>query len=123
MQGCSRTDLRARQRTDPLDPQAETEVMTKRLNDLLYQALETELGGVEIYTTAISCAVNKGLKKEWKEYLGQTRNHVHIVRNLLEALDLNPKKNTPGRKVVRHIGNGLVKAMKMAAKGGDAEAA
>jgi rubrerythrin len=36
-------------------------------NELLYQALETELGGVQVYTTALSCAVNEDLKKEWQE--------------------------------------------------------
>ena len=40
-------------------------------NELLYQALETELGGVEIYTTALTCAVNENLKKEWQEYLAR----------------------------------------------------
>ena len=37
----------------------------EQVNELLYQALETELGGVEIYTTAIQCAVNEELKEEW----------------------------------------------------------
>ncbi len=97
--------------------------MQKRTMDLLYQGLETELGGVEIYTTAITCAVNKDLKKEWTEYLGQTRNHVRIMRDTLTALGLNPKKVTPGRKVVKHIGGALVKAMKMAKATGDADAA
>ena len=41
--------------------------------DLLYQALETEKGGVQIYSTALRCAVNKDLKKEWNEYLEQTK--------------------------------------------------
>ena len=35
---------------------------TEQLNELLYQALETELGGIEIYTMAVSCAVNPDLK-------------------------------------------------------------
>ena len=30
----------------------------KQLIELLYQALETELGGVQVYTTALRCAVN-----------------------------------------------------------------
>ena len=33
--------------------------------DLLYQALETELGGVEIYTTALTCVQNDDLREEW----------------------------------------------------------
>jgi rubrerythrin len=39
----------------------------KQIEDLLYQALETEMGGVQIYTLAIQCAKNDDLKKEWKE--------------------------------------------------------
>ncbi len=95
----------------------------KNINELLYQAYETELGGVEIYTKAILCAVNPDLKKEWQEYLEQTKNHVEFSKKLLEAYDLDPKDETPGRKVVRHIGESLVKAMDMAKQGGDPKAA
>ena len=31
--------------------------------DLLYQALETEKGGVQIYTTALRLAINKDLRE------------------------------------------------------------
>lgn len=92
-------------------------------NELLYQALETEMGGVEIYRTAISCAVNADLKKEWEEYLDQTTKHVQIVQNACEQLGLEPSKETPGRMVVRHIGESLVKAMEMAKANGDKKAA
>lgn len=84
------------------------------LHDLLYQAFETELGGVEVYRTAVRCARNKELKKEWRKYLGQTQQHVKCVRGVLVAFDLDPDRETPGRKVVRHIGKSLVKAMEMA---------
>ncbi|MBK9152954.1 MAG: hypothetical protein IPM25_01825 [Chloracidobacterium sp.] len=92
-------------------------------NNLLYEALETELGGVEIYKTAVSCAVNKDLKKEWNEYLEQTTKHVQVVKELFEKLELDTKTETPGRKIVKHIGESLVKAMEMAKKTGDPEAA
>src|SRR5262245_51027695 len=97
--------------------------MHQRLVDLLYQGLETELGGVEIYTTAVSCASNKDLKKEWKEYLGQTKNHVRIMRDAMKLLGLDPAKETPGRRIVHHIGGALVKAMKMAKATKDPETA
>jgi ferritin-like metal-binding protein YciE len=90
----------------------------QQLNELLYQALETELGGVEVYTTALRCAQNEELKKEWEEYLEQTRNHVQIVQNVFDELGLDPEKDTPGRKVVRHTGESLVKAMEMALQEG-----
>jgi len=39
------------------------------MNELLYQALETEKGGIEVYRTALRCAVNDDLREEWEEYL------------------------------------------------------
>jgi rubrerythrin len=95
----------------------------QQLNELLYQALETELGGVEVYTTALRCAQNEELKEEWEEYLEQTRNHVQIVQNVMNELGLDPEIETPGRKVVRHTGESLVKAMEMALAEGEPDAA
>jgi rubrerythrin len=91
--------------------------------DLLYQALETEKGGVQIYSTALRCVVNKDLKEEWNKYLDQTKTHVQIVSDILRALELDPDAETPGRKVVRYIGTSLVKAMEMALKSADPQAA
>ena len=93
------------------------------LHELLYQALETELGGVQVYTTALRCVENKDLKKEWQEYLEQTHKHVQIVTDLMDTFGLDPEKETPGRKIVRHTGESLVKAMEMALKSGEAGAA
>ena len=95
----------------------------EQLNELLYQALETELGGVQIYTTAIRCAENDELKEEWEKYLEQTHNHVRIVQGVMETLGLDREKETPGRMVVRHIGESLVKSMKMALESGEPGAA
>ena len=94
-----------------------------QLSQLLYEALETEMGGVRVYKTAIGCAVNEELKEEWEKYLSQTQNHEQIVRDLLGKFNLNPETDTPGRKVVRHIGQSLVKAMEMALESGKPEAA
>ena len=44
----------------------------EQLNELLYQSLETEARGVQVYETAIRCAVNKDPKEEWQKYLEQT---------------------------------------------------
>ena len=86
----------------------------EQVRELLYQALETELGGVQIYTTALRCAQNDDLKEEWEEYLQQTKNHVTIMEDVLTKLDLDPNEETPGRKVVRNIGEALVQSMEMA---------
>lgn len=95
----------------------------EQVRELLYQALETELGGVQIYTTALKCVENEDLKEEWEEYLEQTKNHVQIVQNVLTRLGLNPKEETPGRQVVRHIGEALVESMEMALSKGQPGAA
>jgi rubrerythrin len=95
----------------------------EQLHQLLYEALETEMGGVQVYQTAIRCAVNEDLKKEWEEYHEQTQKHEQIVRELFGKLGLDPEKETPGRQIVRHIGESLVKAMEMALEAGKPEAA
>jgi rubrerythrin len=95
----------------------------EQLNELLYQALETELGGVQIYQAAVRCAVNEELKEEWEKYLEQTRNHVQIVQDVLSNLDLDPEAETPGRKVVRHLGESLLAAIETARSKGEPEAA
>ena len=94
---------------------------TEQLHELLYQALETESGGVEVYQTALRCVKNEDLKKEWQKYLEQTRHHEQVMRALLEKMGLDPAKETPGRQIVRRKGEALVEAMQMALKSGGAE--
>lgn len=96
---------------------------TSHVTELLYQALETEKGGVQIYSTALRCAVNEDLKEEWNKYLEQTKVHVQVVSGLLKGMDLDTEVETPGRKIVRHIGDSLVQAMEMALRGPDLAAA
>lgn len=89
---------------------------------LMYQLLETELGGVEIYKTAIKCALNDELKEEWQKYLSETESHVKIARGLLKKLDLDPEAEVPARLPVRLIGKALVQAMETALKSDPNEA-
>jgi hypothetical protein len=91
--------------------------------DLLYQALETEMGGVKIYTAALECVKNDDLRDEWEKYLAQTKEHVSVVRELITKLGLDPDRDTPGRQVVRHVGSALVDAMQMAQRASVPEAA
>ena len=93
------------------------------LKELMCQALETEMGGIQVYRTALRCVVNPELKEEWQEYLEQTENHERIVRDLFGALGLDPETETPGRAVVRGIGQSLVAAMEKALSSGKKEAA
>lgn len=89
------------------------------VKELLYQALETELGGVQVYRKAIECAVNEDLKKEWEKYLSETETHVQIVGQVFDELGLDKETETQGRAVVRHKGEALVEAMQMALDAGD----
>jgi rubrerythrin len=86
----------------------------EQVRELLYQALETEVGGVQVYTTALRCVENDDLREEWEEYLDQTKNHVTVIEDVLTKLDLDPDEETPGRKVVRTIGEALVQSMELA---------
>jgi rubrerythrin len=91
-------------------------IARNQVNELLYQALETEMGGVQIYQAAVACAINDDLKKEWTEYLEQTQEHERILREVFDALGLDQEADSPGRQVVRHIGQSLVMAINMARK-------
>ena len=94
-----------------------------QVHELLYQALETEMGGVRVYEAAMRCAVNEELREEWQEYLEQTRNHEQILRRVFEELVVDANAETPGRKIVRQKAEGLVHAMEQARRAGNAEAA
>ncbi len=94
-----------------------------QIAELLLQALETEIGGAQIYTTAIKCATNEDLKEEFNKYLGQTQHHVEVVETLLAEFGLDTQATSPGREVVRHIGRSLVVAMETALAEGSPEAA
>lgn len=95
---------------------AQQSVTKKQIDDLLYQALETEVGGVEIYRMAILCAKNEDLKEEWTKYLAQTKEHVEVVRGVFDALGLDPEATTPGRQIVREKAKCLLSAMQKALK-------
>lgn len=88
------------------------------LEALLYQLLETELGGVQVYRAALRCAKNAELKKEWEKYLGETERHVEIARGLVTKAGLDPDAETAARLPVRLIGEALVAAMNEALKNG-----
>jgi rubrerythrin len=94
-----------------------------QVHELLYQALETEMGGVKVYRTAVRCAQNPDLKKEWEKYLEQTKNHERILRDVFKVLGLDPETQTPGRRIVQHKGAALISAMEMGLTSGDPAAA
>lgn len=96
---------------------------TEQVHDLLFQSLETELGGVQVYTAALECVQNDDLREEWNKYLEQTERHVEIMEEILQKFGLDADLETPGRTVVRHIGQSLVKAIELARQSAPPEAA
>jgi ferritin-like metal-binding protein YciE len=92
----------------------ETVVDRAQIDELLYQALETELGGEQVYLAAIECAVTDELKEEWKKYLDETRTHQTVLEGVFEVAGLDTATETPGRAIVRQKAAGLVEAMQTA---------
>jgi rubrerythrin len=99
------------------------QVNDQQVEELVLQALETELGGVQVYETALRCVQNDDLREEWEEYHEQTQRHVEIVQELCQELGIDAEKQTPGREVVRHIGESLGQAMEKALESGPSTAA
>lgn len=94
-----------------------------QIHDLLYQALETELGGEQVYVTALACTLDDGLRKEWQGYLEETKTHQRVLLTVFEELGLDPEVAVPSRAVVKHQGDSLVAAIKLAKSQGDPVAA
>jgi hypothetical protein len=86
----------------------------KQMEELLYQALETERGGIRVYEAAVGCALNDDLRKEWEKYLDQTRNHEVVMLRVLGAFALDAETMTPGREILRRKAETLVTSMKSA---------
>lgn len=89
------------------------------LEELLYQAIETELGGEQLYEAAIENAVNEDLKEEWGKYLDETRTHQEILGRVFDVAGLDIATESPGRKVLRQKGQALVAAVRAAREGDD----
>lgn len=94
-----------------------------QLKELLLQAIETERGGIQVYTAAISAAINDDLREEWEGYLEETRTHERVLLSVFEDMGLDPEEQSPGRRVVAHQGQSLVQAIEMAKQEGEPAAA
>jgi rubrerythrin len=94
-----------------------------QVKELLLQSLEHERGGIQVYENAIQCALNDDLKEEWKKYLEQTRDHERILLRVFKELGLDSEEQSPGRGIIKQLGQALVQAMQTAQKAGKPEAA
>ena len=91
--------------------------------DLLLQSLEHERGGIKVYETALECVLNDELREEFGKYLEETRHHEQVLLALCDALEIDPEAHTPGREIVRTVGESLIAAMQKAKAAGKPEAA
>jgi hypothetical protein len=96
---------------------------TKQVEELVLQSLEHEMGGVKVYETALTCALNSELKDEWQKYLAETRTHVMVLEEVCRVMNIDPAHETPGRLAVRSVGAALVEAMTATKAAGDRHAA
>ena len=94
-----------------------------QIEELLLQALETEINGAKVYETALKCVTHKGLREEWGKYLAETKHHIAVVERLFGELGLDTKASSPGRKVVHDISASLISVMEKALGDGPNEAA
>jgi rubrerythrin len=91
----------------------------RNLAELLYQALETELGGEQLYRAAIENAVDADVKEEWTKYLEETRTHQEILKKVFAVAGLDPATESIGRRIVRSRGQALVAAIEVARQADD----
>ena len=96
----------------------------EELDNLLYQALETEKGGVQVYKTAIRCAQNSDLQEEWQKYLEQTENHERILTDRLHGVRPRPRARDARRaRSCATSAQALVKPWRWRSQSGPPEAA
>ena len=94
-------------------------VNKKQIEELILQSLEHERGGVKVYTAALTCTIRHDLKAEWEKYLAETRTHVKALEDICKTMKIDPKRETPGRAAVRHLGAGLIEVMELTLATGD----
>ena len=96
---------------------------SQQFKELLLQSLEHERGGVKLYETALRCAISEELRHEWSRYLEQTNTHDQILEQVLQKLEIDADQPSPGRDIVRGLGEALVAALEKAEAAGNPTAA
>ncbi len=95
----------------------------EQLNELLYQALQSQQESSRFYEMALRCAVNDELKEHWARQLSETRNHEQLLLDALEAMGLDPSARTAGRERVQATGDSLAHVMQRLLEGGPSQEA
>jgi hypothetical protein len=87
-------------------------------HDVLYRALETDLAAMAVYDAALASATNDRLRDEWQRHRDAKRACGRRLEACMRTLALDPDVQTASRQVVRHLGQSLAAAVKMAAQSG-----
>lgn len=91
----------------------------KQLDELVLQSLEHKRSGLLVYEVAVNCAQNPELRERWQRHMSETQSHIDTLERLCSELGIDSESDTPGRQVVRHIGQALVNALELALLGDD----
>src|SRR5262245_54993570 len=98
-------------------------VESDSLNDVVLRSLEHERTGIEVYRTALRCAVTSELRDEWDQNLARTERNERMLTEVCDVMDIDPDEETPDRRIVRQVGSFLVNTMQEALDNATAETA
>ncbi len=87
---------------------------SEQLKKLLLQSVEHERGSVDIYQTALKCALRQDLKDDWTRRLAHTRERELMLTELCRKLAINPEEMTSGREINKYLGESLISAIQLA---------
>jgi len=93
------------------------------LNDVVLRSLEHERTGIEVYKTALRCAMAHELREEWDQNLSRTLRNERMLAEVCDVMDIDPDEETADRRIVRQVGNFLVDTMHEALANSPAETA
>ena len=93
------------------------------LNEVVLRSLEHERTGIEVYRTALRCAVTSELRDEWDQNLSRTVRNERMLAEVCDVMDIDPDEETPDRQIVRQVGSFLVSAMREALENANPETA
>lgn len=95
----------------------------RSVRDVLLEALETELGNAQVYSTAVQCAIDADLREDWEDHLERTQQHVSVLRAVLAGAQIEEDQDTPRRTAVKRLDRSLVRTMIKAKENADPAAA
>src|SRR3954469_11214598 len=89
------------------------------LSDLLSGFLAHEQCGVHLYRTVAGATANPVLQGKYRQFLGQTEEHVRILEELIGDLGGNPFYVSPSARLVHAMNTGLLQGVVLAAGSGE----